>query len=61
MQNLTTVTFEFTPPKVRATVEKILDDCRSQKFTVREFAHLVGDLNAELEIARNKTEINSVF
>ena len=51
----------MTPEKVEAAVEKILADCRSQNFTVREFAHLVGELNAELENSRNIAEINSAF
>ena len=55
------INFEMTPEKVEAAVEKILADCRYQNFTVREFAHLVGELNAELENSRNIAEINSAF
>ena len=57
----TSINFEITPVKVEAAVKKILADCRSQNFTVREFAHLVGDLNAELEFSRNKAEKQSAF
>ena len=59
--NATSIDFDSTPEKVEAAVEKILSYCRFKAFTVREFAHLVDNLNTELETARNKAEINSLF
>lgn len=57
----TSINFEFPAEKIEAAVKKILDDCRSQNFTVREFSLLLGELNLELENSHNRAEINSIF
>jgi len=53
---MTDACFTFPTQKVITAAEKIIDDCRRQNFTIREFIQLIGELSLQLEDSRKSIE-----